>query len=507
MKVRLMYRDRDFDPDRKLPSNEQALIEDLQLDVLFGAMANGDRFLLQAAKQVVLSGFQNDKETILYRQAIMKDCLLNGVIVRSIYDIAVESIENRRKNWLGVLSHSPAGILYDSVQLLGMFVGMLRKLRALIDPCDDQFHSDGFISLLEMVKREFTEDYLFAIDDCLKEFQFGKGVLISAQLGENNEGAHYSLRKSLRQKQGWIERIFVPKELAYTFHIADRDEAGFRALSELRDQGTSRVASALAQAADHITAFFDILRVELAFYIGCVNLRHQLDHCGSSVCFPVPELPGSGRYSCGGLIDICLALNQDKSVVGNDLAADKKNLVIITGANQGGKSTFLRAIGCAQLMMQCGMFVTADYFGSDICRGLFTHYKREEDVSLNSGKFDEELNRMSGIIDALTPDSIVLFNESFSATNEMEGSEIAGQIVRALLELRVKVFFVTHMHEFAHGFWVEGKNDGLFLRAERQSDGRRTFKLLPGEPLQTSFGKDLYNEIFMAEDFEGAQRS
>ncbi len=63
----------------------------------------------------------------------------------------------------------------------------------------------------------------------------------------------------------------------------------------------------------------------------------------------------------------------------------------VTGANQGGKSTFLRSIGLSQLMMQCGMFVPAKYLCSNICESIFTHYKREEDTTMSSGKLDEEL--------------------------------------------------------------------------------------------------------------------
>ena len=103
---------------------------------------------------------------------------------------------------------------------------------------------------------------------------------------------------------------------------------------------------------------------------------------------------------------------------------------------------------------------------------------------------------MSNIVDALTPDSMLLFNESFAATNEREGSEIARQIVCALLETRIKIIFVTHLYEFAHRLGKENTDTTLFLRAERQADGTRTFKLLPAEPLETSFGADLYEEIF-----------
>jgi DNA mismatch repair ATPase MutS len=122
---------------------------------------------------------------------------------------------------------------------------------------------------------------------------------------------------------------------------------------------------------------------------------------------------------------------------------------------------------------------------------------------MKSGKLDEELSRMSGIVDNLTSNSMLLFNESFAATNEREGSEIARQIICALLEKRIKVFFVTHLYEFAHVFYENRMENIIFLRAERQSDGKRTFKLIEGEPLQTSYGEDLYNRIFGTDDYKG----
>lgn len=197
-----------------------------------------------------------------------------------------------------------------------------------------------------------------------------------------------------------------------------------------------------------------------------------------------------------GLYDACLALTMKHKAVGNDGSADGKELVMITGANQGGKSTFLRSIGLAQLMMQAGMFVPAGLFRANLVSGLFTHYRREEDSSMTSGKLDEELGRMSDIIGQVRPGSMVLLNESFAATNEREGSEIARQIVSALLERHIKVFFVTHQFELANGFYLKNMPNVQFLRAERNADGSRSFKLVEAQPLQTSFGKDLYQQIF-----------
>jgi len=76
-----------------------------------------------------------------------------------------------------------------------------------------------------------------------------------------------------------------------------------------------------------------------------------------------------------------------------------------------------------------------------------------------------------------------------------EGSEIGYQVVRALLDAQVKVFFVSHRFDFAERFHREYARSTLFLRAERQPDGRRNYKLAVKEPLPTSFGEDLYYRL------------
>jgi DNA mismatch repair ATPase MutS len=495
MKAFLMYRDQDFDLQRKLPWNEQALSQDLELNTLFNAMALGDEFLYEVAKKAVLSGLTNDLDTIQYRQNILKDCLKNPAIVRAIYDISVEAIASEKKVYFGFFSKFPDTILHRAIQVLQMFVGMLKRLRNVADEHADKFESEGFTRFFTMLNQELGEEYFASVQDHLRELKFREGVLISSELGKGNQGTNYVLRKS-QNKQSWIKQIFTQKPPAYTFYIADRDQNGARALSELKDMGVNLVANALAQSTDHILSFFTMLRTELAFYIGCLNLYGQLTQMGEPLSFPLPVTPGERRHFFKGLYDVCLALTLGQKIVGNEVEADHKNLMIITGANQGGKSTFLRSIGVAQLMMQCGMFAPAESFCANVCDGLFTHYKREEDVTMSSGKLDEELSRMSDIVDNITSNSIVLFNESFAATNEREGSEIARQIVSALLEKRIKVFFVTHLYEFAHGFYDKRMENAIFLRAERQTDGRRTFKLIEGEPLETSYGEDLYQKIF-----------
>jgi DNA mismatch repair ATPase MutS len=504
MKAFLLYRDRDLDPEQPLPPNQAALTQDLGLTILFDAMAGDDRFVRDIATRVVLTGLR-DSETILYRQAALQDCLQNETVVRAIYDLATEFGERRRRSFWNFISRSPGSILYNAVNLLQLSVEFLQKLRRIADRSAGAFQSEAFTALFSTLKSELDDQYFATIQDHLQRLKFREGVLISATLGPGNKGADYVLRKVNERGwwralynagQDWASRIGAQSRAVYTFHIHPRDEAGGRSVTQLRDRGINLAANALGQSTDHILRFFNLLRAELAFYVGCLNLANRLQRKGEPICFPEPLSVEQRHLSCRGLYDPALSLTLDRRVVGNDVDADEKDAVILTGANQGGKSTFLRSVGQAQLMMQCGMFGPASSFRANLCTALFTHYKREEDPTMRSGKFDEELSRMSEIADALTANSMVLFNESFAATNDREGSEIARQIVGALLEKQIKVFFVTHLYDFAHALYEKRRANAVFLRAEREPDGTRSFKLIEREPLQTSYGEDLYRGIF-----------
>jgi len=499
MKAFLLFRDRDFDFGQTPAWSEKTLIPDLALDTLFRAMASGDEFLLPVAESVILCSLDNDLDTVLYRQRILQDCLKNPAVVRGLYALAVEGIKCERKCSWGIFSKYPAGILGRGIELLHYLIEVLQKLRSAPEQYGAAFQSEGFRNLFAMLEAELTDEYFASIKAHLKEMKFRAGVLISAQLGKGVKGKNYILRKP-RIKQhwliSWLQQYFGIREAGYTFVLDPRDENGARALSELNERGINLVANAVAQSTDHILNFFKMLRAELAFYVGCLNLREQLAKKGEPICWPDPVPPTERKHSFRGLYDVCLSLRLRQRVIGNDVDADEKDLIIITGANQGGKSTFLRSVGLAQSMMQAGMFVPAESFSANMCPGVFTHFKREEDASMKSGKFDEELTRMSEIAEHLVPDSILLFNESFAATNEREGSEIARQIVSALIEKRFKIFFVSHQYTFASGFHAKKRENTLFLRAERESDGTRTFKLVEAEPLETSYGEDLYNQIF-----------
>jgi adenosyl cobinamide kinase/adenosyl cobinamide phosphate guanylyltransferase len=491
MKVFLMHPDQDFDTEGELPANEPVLSQDLELNTLVSAMAAGDAFLFEIARRALLSSLR-DCEAIAYRQAILKDALETPSVIRDLYALAGEALAAEKSVWGSLLRESPRTLLGTSVRKMEVLVAALRRLREIADQHAEKFRSPGLCRFFAMLSEELDDEYFELIEGYLKELNFKGGPLLSARLSTGNKGTGYTLRRP--REQGFIDRLL--DRSGYSFTLPDRDEAGARALGQLEDRGVNLVGNALTQSRDHVLSFFLMLRVEIGFYVACLNLNDRLESKNEPLTFPIIAPRDQVALSAHGLYDVCLALTLDQPVVPNDIEAENKSLVMITGANQGGKSTFLRSLGLAQLMSQCGMFVAGTAFRANACDGVFTHYKREEDETMESGKLDEELARMSDIADHITPGCLLLCNESFAATNEREGSQIARHVLDALLAEHVKVVFVTHMFDLAQGFYEQNRETALFLRAERGSDGARPFRLSEAKPLPTSYGEDSYRKIF-----------
>lgn len=501
MKTFLMHPDRDFEVEPPNSKDPIPYAQDLELNVLLNAAAADDRYLYDIMAAACAHAWGNDIATVLYRQAVLKDCLANPAIVRQFYAIAIEPF-SRDHSWsFSLYGRDASSMVGSGVRTLQSCLDVLGRLRDTCIRHADRFTSPGFRQFFATLERDLDDAYLEAARADLNNLTFRNGLLLSAQVGEGGKAIGTMLRKPQPRDLSWVRRVLTPGGPSFTYQLHPRDDAGAHAFGELQGRGLSLISDAIYQSAEHVLNFIKALRAELAFYLACLNLKEHFDQIGEPVAFPEP-CEGRSHFRCKNLRDACLALTMGRPVVGNDVDAEGKPLVIITGANRGGKSTFLRSVGLAQLMLQCGLFVTADALSTSLHSGLFTHYKREEDRNMRSGKFDEELVRMDAIANRIRQSALMLFNESFAATHEREGSEIARQVVNALLENNVTVFFVSHMYEFARSFLDDERV--LFLRADRGEDGARSFRLSAAKPLPKSFGADLYQQIF--QPLGGGQR-
>ncbi len=492
LRVLLMHPSEDFKLDRDLRPESDGLIEDLGLSTLFEAMARGDKFLLAVGKTAVLSPLAEPSE-IIYRQEALADCLAHPQFTNQLYGLATEAVESHKKIMSWGLTPSPESLHYISLQALELLLGYLVRLRRITAEQGAEMSSSAFVRLRSLVLSEFDEGYLNVLKGHLDELRLQPGVWMSAHLGRANKGTGYVLHRA--PAPGRRGRLSRRSETGYGFTVRDDDDKRLKALDELKARGIVLVADALAHSVESVVSFFSSLRSEMAFYVGCLNLRSALATKGEPICTPTPMPAESPWRQATGLYDPGLSLRMNGPVVGNDLSAEGKALVVVTGANRGGKTTFLRSVGLAHLMMQCGMFVAATSFSAGVRGHVFTHFRRDEDRSMTGGKLEEELARMSSLISHMSPGCLLLCNEPFASTNEREGSDIGRQVFLPLASVGVKVVVVTHLTDFAQSLYEEHLSYVLFLRAPRQTEVQQ-FQIREGAPEPSAYGEDVYKQIF-----------
>ncbi|MBP7174913.1 MAG: hypothetical protein KBA53_01675 [Thermoclostridium sp.] len=497
MKVHLLYENEEKRP--KPAANEKEILQDLNLEVLLAKMSQNNSFLYDTVKSVILSGV-GDIGTIVYRQEILKDFIKNPAAIREIYEIAASAVndairyrEYTQPNYARVVPVSVR--VFKSVGLLELLVQRAEKLKNLVLPLEKSFQSTGLVSFCGRIQKTFPDSFFPRVQKNIADLNYlGEGgrLVLGVKPGKGLKGSDYVLRDMSRTDQLKTRK---PAKGTQWNEIELSNYSLAAAAREIEDAGLIKILRLVNHYTSTLLRFFETLQFETGFYDGCVHLYQTLVEMGVPFSFPHPVTLGEKQLCFQGLYDLSLALNERKTPVQNDLNATAKKLIVITGANQGGKSTWLRSIGQAQLMMQCGMFVAAESFQSGLCDRLFTHFTREEDIRMNSGKLDEELVRMERTTKDITPSSLLLMNESFASTTEREGSKIARDITTALTEAGMRILFVTHLYDFARAAYDEQWESTLFLRAGRNSDASRSFLIQEGEPLSTSYGEDLFNSM------------
>ena len=505
MKPYLLYENYENASQRK-SSNSDELITDLNLDVIFKAMAMNDNFLYNTAKTVILNSL-TDVDSIIYRQNVLKDCLNNKSTINEIYDIASSTLDEAvfyRQTTQPSFSKmvSVSYKVRSSAGLMELLVVNLKKLRSLVRMAEKNFNSKGMKKFCDQLAAFLTDDFFVKVKQHIDDLKFiseGGTMVIGLGIGSGMKGSGHVLRRissctSSRVSNGTSGKKHHKPAFANNQIPLDNISIANNA-KEMEDAALVHILRLINHFNDDILEYFELLCTEAGFYLACTNLYSLLKKLNAVVTFPIPYECEKRDLVFQGLFDLSLFINERKNLVSNDLNAIDKCLFIITGANQGGKSTYLRSIGIAQILMQCGLFVPAAFFGSNISDSIFTHFTREEDEGMDSGKLDEELQRMDNIINNITHRTLLLMNEPFATTTERDGSIIARDIITALYDMNIKVLFVTHLFEFSNQMFSENLPKAVFLRAERTDAGSRTFSIKMGRPLLTSFGEDIFASV------------
>ena len=531
MNINLLYKD----SDRTAPEyyyDYKNITQDLSLDTLFTAASKEivfevtevkrvlepDLYIKSVMQKVMLTPLHS-REEIAYRQDIIKDLIPKQEVLKDIYQRVSCMLAEWDKLGRNVKG-SKAGKdgmtkLITRIYELILIRDTLSYLKRTVSGMDAA--SEGLRSFARRLSERYSDEVEEKLSRMLDDISFfvressAEGMVnrpritVSCNIGSNGRLADFSLlelsthERKYRDSNSTITKLQnYFSSLAPDVILCGSDPDSMSQARQIEYVVVKGIVDEWDEFYREFEGFFDSLLYQLAFYRGAMLLTQHMKRYGLDYCYPT--VTTSDRLVFTELKEFVMCLTQTVNPIGNTCSMEDRMLIIITGANQGGKSTFLRSIGIAQVMMQCGLPVTAERFVSGIFPNLFMHFTRREDSQMNSGRLDEELGRMNQIVEHIGPDSLVLLNESFATTTERDGSIIAYDIIRALTEAGVKVITVTHLLSFAQRMYKESSDGdsrcGIeFLSAERMGDGRRTYRMIQNVPELTSFGLDLYEEI------------
>jgi len=506
----LLYPDRDAD-SASIYAGRQELLKDLNLDIVLKTMAGEDKTAQKIIQDVMMRPLRTEEE-IQYRQEIIFDIAKHFEHFTLLHDFLRDAdsvvheyrdICSRRRN--GSKSGGVSGQI-DKLKCLITLTEAMQSLYPFL--IKEPYESKGMQSLFTRFASEFPPERLTNIRSVLHSIEFwldGGSITISAGFSEGLKLGNFTINQVTNLSSGLKKKPLtlreqISKRILKLNVTVLNEETQIYQEKQLEEAAVTWLLSGFDDYHENLLSFFSHFSYEAAFYLACANLVLHFQKLGLPLCLPQVRERG---ICFEKLYDISLAIYFQHMPVSNSLHAPEQTVFVTTGANQGGKSTWLRSIGAAQFLMQCGMPVPAKTFSARLHDGIFTHFTREEDKNMNSGRFDEELRRMDHIIGEMTSNSVLLINEAFASTTESEGALIMKNIISALMQRNIPVFLVTHLFEFTrdlyecYGQALEGTvSPVVFLSAGRSDTGLRTFKIQPEKPSPTSYGIDLYKEYF-----------
>ena len=437
----------------------------------------------------------HDAEAIRYRQGVMRD-MQDGTLMRYIKAFAEKMIVLRRylalidkvdfncykKGWF-----LEAGLVYCQAVV---------NLASDLDRAD--LKSAGFLAFRKYVSG-YAHSQIF--QSLHKEAQKVKSGLSGLKYCVIIQPGKFSVRKYEGEtdysievvktfekfKQGAVKDYLVKLNEMYRMNHIEAQILDF--VARLYPDQFAALDRFCEQHKSFVDETIRVFDREIQFYIAYLEFIAEVERKGLSFCYPQVGANSREVYAVD-VFDLALAralLYTTKPVVCNDFFLEgPQRIIVVSGPNQGGKTTFARTFGQLHYLASLGCPVPGREARLFLSDQIFTHFERQEDIHNLRGKLQDDVVRIHEILEQATPDSILILNEIFASTALKDAVFLSKEIMDRVMELDLLCVWVTFIDELSS---LSEKTISMISTVDPENPALRTFKIVkkPADGLAYAF--------------------
>lgn len=443
-------------PDKKAESlfdSDPDFFADLNLDMIIDGITSG---YTDYNLRPFFITMPRSLDTVKYRQEIFKD-LLNSEVFALMKDFSEKM--NTIYKWVSTADrlggYQKQGWLLEAALF---YFNTMADFSLKLDNLD--FKSQGLLMLREYL-RELVHTDAFIVAS--REANTVKSLLSAIRYEMLIESSKVTIRRD-KGKDDYneiVKKLFdkftnrnaTSKSLKrfYETSMNQVEAAVLELIARLFPEEFKALSSFYENHKNFIDPTTAQMYRELQFYLSYIEYISPLEKTGLKFC--IPEVGTVRDIYCIECFDLALAqrlLQSGSVVIANDFRLSRnENIIVVTGPNSGGKTTFARSIGQVFFLAMLGLPIPGSKAKLFQVDNIYTHFEKSEDLENLRGKLEDDLIRMRKILDSATERSLIIINEMLSSTASKDAISIGTKIIDLINKKNSICVYVTFFEELA----------------------------------------------------------
>jgi len=481
----------------KTTKESEDTIKDLRINLIIDGIS---KLTKEPIQELLLNRLTN-KEDIVYRQSVFKD-IQKPKILETLKNFS-QSLE-RVKHYTTLSDKSTFEITAKGWHLEGAIL-YIKTIEDLHDSLLNlNIESEGLREFVDFLKSYRSSDEFKVLkEDATNAKDQLNNITYTVSIRENKVNvSRFNDEKRLDEEiKNALSKLVsyeveqIDFELLESHILSNVEERILELVKKLNPEPFNTLSSFYETHRDFIDKIIEQFYKEIQFFLAYLQYIEPIRKSGLSFCFP-DMVERDDEIHFKNSFDLALAKQlseKGEKAVTNDLFINRgENVLLVTGPNQGGKTTFARMFGQLFYFASLGLMVPGTEAKVFLCDHIYTHFEKEETVQSKKGKLEDELMRAKVILDSATDKSLIILNEIFSATALEDAYFLAEFVIKKIINLGALAVFVTFMHKL---YKIDSSIVPLTSNVDPNNPSIRTFKITRRETEGRSFA------IYLAEKY------